>query len=412
MSSAVIQRDSQLHLELNATWQSSAAHHQETMHFEAFNFWRDGDLLPAPFNTLLSGQSAGFSDSHTYSAGQLTPAWQERLCRRVNASQFNRHFRRGMVIEPAEGRFYPRGIVSGLPDSFSETITPLRLLEVNREELQVDLNSPLSRTPITLTATVHAVETGVSAVSGRCRDAVEELLGGVGIQARRADQRPTPFLQTPEALRRGDEQIDTHFYATTRLIDHLDRRTLSEITTLYGQLIPSGSRVLDLMASWDSHLPDSLSTTSVSGLGMNREELAANPRLSDFICHDLNADPRLPYPDSHFDAVITTASIEYLTQPEAVAAEVARVLTAGGLWINTFSNRWFPSKAIQIWSLLHDFERIGLVSEYYLAGGHFTDLQTRSIRGLSRPATDRYASQIPHADPLYAVWGRRSSPSL
>ena len=34
----------------------------------------------------------------------------------------------------------------------------------------------------------------------------------------------------------------------------------------------------------------------------------------------------------------------------------------------TFSDRWFPTKAIELWSELHPFERMGLVLDYF-----FTD---------------------------------------
>ena len=41
---------------------------------------------------------------------------------------------------------------------------------------------------------------------------------------------------------------------------------------------------------------------------------------------DLNADPRLPFDDATYDAVVCTVSVQYLQQPEAVFADVRRVL--------------------------------------------------------------------------------------
>ena len=52
-------------------------------------------------------------------------------------------------------------------------------------------------------------------------------------------------------------------------------------------------------------------------------------------------------------------------------AEVARVLKPDGRFIVTFSNRWFPPKAIRVWEMLHEYERIGLVLEYFLQSGAF-----------------------------------------
>jgi SAM-dependent methyltransferase len=125
------------------------------------------------------------------------------------------------------------------------------------------------------------------------------------------------------------------------------------------------------------------------------------------VVHDLNADTRLPFETNNFDAVVNTASVEYLIEPLTVFREVARILRPGGYFIVTFSNRWFPTKAIRIWQELHEFERMGLVLEYFLRAGGFTDLQTYSLRGLPRPHDDKYFPDLRFSDPVYAVWGRK-----
>jgi SAM-dependent methyltransferase len=99
--------------------------------------------------------------------------------------------------------------------------------------------------------------------------------------------------------------------------------------------------------------------------------------------------------------------VEYLTRPFDVFAEAARVLKPGGVFAATFSNRWFPPKVIRVWPVLHEFERMGLVLEYFLNSGKYNQLQTYSLRGLPRPANDKYAAQLPYSDPVYAVWGRK-----
>jgi len=115
----------------------------------------------------------------------------------------------------------------------------------------------------------------------------------------------------------------------------------------------------------------------------------------------------LPFESNTFDAVVNTASVEYLTDPLAVFSEVSRVLRPDGYFIVTFSNRWFPTKAITVWRELHEFERMGLVLEYFLRAGGFKDLQTYSIRGLPRPHDDKYFPELMFSDPVYAVWGRK-----
>ncbi len=139
------------------------------------------------------------------------------------------------------------------------------------------------------------------------------------------------------------------------------------------------------------------------GPGMNAEELADNPRLTSSRVHDLNLRPELPYAAASFDAVVCTASVEYLTQPEAVFRAVLR---PDEVFMVTFSDRCFPTQAIAAWEPLYDFERMGLVLDVFLRAG-FVDLATFSLRGLPRPPDDPYAGRLEHADPVFAVWGRR-----
>jgi SAM-dependent methyltransferase len=163
------------------------------------------------------------------------------------------------------------------------------------------------------------------------------------------------------------------------------------------------------MASWVSHLPDGIGGLAVTGLGLNAAELERNAGLSARVVHDLNADARLPFADGAFDGAVCTASVEYLIDPLAVFRELARVLKPGAPLVVTFSDRWFPTKAIALWGELHAFERMALVIDYFRKSGGFTGLATESIRGLPRPADDKYAGQLPYADPVFAVWGRRTA---
>ena len=126
-------------------------------------------------------------------------------------------------------------------------------------------------------------------------------------------------------FRRADEADDALFYREPRFVQHIDRATIRALTGFYREAIAEGARVLDLMSSWVSHLPDGLACGRVSGLGMNRAELEDNPRLDDFVVHDLNRDPVLPYADGEFDAVVCAVSVQYLTRPLEVFASVRRV---------------------------------------------------------------------------------------
>ena len=119
-----------------------------------------------------------------------------------------------------------------------------------------------------------------------------------------------------------------------------------------------------------------------------------------------NLQPALPFADRQFDALICTASVEYLTQAVAVFRELGRVLKPGAPAIMTFSDRWFPTKVIARWTELHPFERLAMVQEYFRAAGCFTDMETKTLHGLPRPEDDKYARQQAFSDPVYAVWAR------
>jgi len=218
----------------------------------------------------------------------------------------------------------------------------------------------------------------------------------------------TDYLSTG-AFERQDSSADTIFYGKPRLVQHLDGTAISMVENTYDRFLADGMQVLDLMSSWQSHIPERHRLKRVVGLGLNQKELDYNPQLTESVVHDLNIDPVLPFNTDTFDVVVCTVSVEYLIDPLAVFAEVARVLKPGGYLVVTFSNRWFPTKAIQVWTELHEFERMGLVLEYFLQTGHFEDLYTYSMRGLPRPHEDKYFPELVYADPLYAVWGRKQA---
>src|SRR5438874_13674162 len=112
---------------------------------------------------------------------------------------------------------------------------------------------------------------------------------------RLANEQPRKFAMStlpPGAFRREDEAPDELFYRQARLVTHIDAGAIAAVTQLYREYFPPGGAVLDLMSSWISHLPREVTYQRVAGLGMNAEELAANPRLTEWVVHDLNRDPR------------------------------------------------------------------------------------------------------------------------
>jgi SAM-dependent methyltransferase len=204
-------------------------------------------------------------------------------------------------------------------------------------------------------------------------------------------------LFPPAAYAREDESPDAEFYAFPRKVVHIDDGAIAALGRLYAEVLPAGGRLLDLMSSWRTHLPQGFRAGEVVGLGMNAEEMADNPRLTRALVHDVNREPRLPLGDAEFDGAVCAVSVQYLLHPVRVFREVARVLRPGAPFVVAFSNRCFPTKAVAIWLSLLDEGHAELVRAYFRAAGGFGDVSEET------PSPDGYG------DPLYAAWARRAS---
>ena len=194
----------------------------------------------------------------------------------------------------------------------------------------------------------------------------------------------------PGFFTRADPTDDAVFYRPTRLLQHIDEGAIEAVGAVYGSLGASG-KVLDLCSSWVSHLIEAPAHLTV--LGMNAVELEANPMADERVVQDLNVTPVLPFADASFDAVACTVSIDYLTRPIDVLAEVARVLVPGGWCCCTFSNRCFPTKAVKGWLALPDERHGALVATYFSLAGGFLPAAVEEVIPDGGPT-----------DPLWAVW--------
>ena len=205
----------------------------------------------------------------------------------------------------------------------------------------------------------------------------------------------SPFK--PHFFEREDESPDALFYAQARLLVHIDDHAIEAARRLYGEVLPHGGAILDLMSSYKSHMPPELAWTRLCGLGMNEEELRANDQLTEYLVHDINAAAALPFRDDEFDGAVVTVSVQYMTKPLETFREVRRVLKPDALFILTYSNRMFPAKAVRIWRALDDRERAGLIAAYFKHAGGFGEVRME----------DRSIESGSGGDPLFAVWARK-----
>jgi len=389
-------------IEFALNWESPYAGHTDRFYFPRISFWRD--VFPGKFEEELASLTPGEKITEHFDAGILVDPFDPKQSHRISVRQIDRHFDGQNNIEVREGRFYPRGMILGV-GTFPEDIRPCRLFDNQGSAWTVDLNHPLAGFALTLTATITEEYPEKEERGGLCNDiAYSTTDNGPGLQASLPDRDTDFFSDNP--FDRQDKNNDSQFYSTPRLVDHIDSTAIENISSLLGRFIKPDMKVLDLMSGWSSHLPENIDNLSVTGLGLNREELKANGQLTDMIIHDLNQDPRLPFSDSEFDACICTISVEYLIEPVKIFMDVARVLKKGAPFIVTFSDRWFPPKAIKIWNELHPFERTGLVVEYFRKSLKFEALSTESIRGYPRPVKDKHFPDRLYSDPVFAVWGK------
>lgn len=381
-------------IEFQMRWISPEAKHTDSS-LVMVNFWRD--LLPDAIYEGLMGAGIGDEKTFGFAAGEVIAAPDPKQTMRTDRKNFDE-----TRAVPAFGRFYPQGVLRGVYNVFPQNVAPMRCTGVDEKSLDIDFNHPLAGYNLEITARVHTIYDKPFDRGGNCRLLMDEIASGPGMQAR-CQGMPTDFFYD-KAFCRTDETEDAGFYESPRLVQHLDQRAIESISAIYSRFVTPEMHVLDLMSSWQSHIDESTGFQKMTGLGMNEDELAKNDRLTDYLVHDLNKDPHLPFDDQSFDLIICTASVEYLTSPLAVFKDAARVLKSGGVMIQTFSNRWFPPKAIRLWTELHEFERMGLVKEYFLQSGPFSRIHTLSSRGWDRPETDKYYPDMPQSDPVFAVW--------
>lgn len=204
-----------------------------------------------------------------------------------------------------------------------------------------------------------------------------------------------PF--TRDMFDRMDESEDAEFYTFPRKVVHIDDPAIAAAGAFMGRTLAANGVLLDLMSSWRSHLSAGFVKQHMVGLGLNAEEMADNPDLNAYVVQNLNVSPVLPFTDDHFDGAVVTVSVQYMTRPLEIFAEVRRTLKPGAPFIVFFSNRMFPTKAVRVWQVLRDAGRAELVTAYFQHAGGY------------EPAVVEDLSPNPSVtDPLYAVWARKS----
>jgi SAM-dependent methyltransferase len=204
----------------------------------------------------------------------------------------------------------------------------------------------------------------------------------------------------PDFFRRIDESEDELFYRSPRFVVHIDDGAIAKVGEIYARILPEGGTILDLMSSWRSHLPERIHTAKVVGVSLNGAEMEDNPALGEIVVHNVNVNPRLPFEEGSFDGAVMTVSVQYVTRPAELFADVGRALKPHAPFVVTFSNRMFPTKAVALWHGANQHQRVAVVREYFAGSAAFEKIET----------IDRSAPTDPPSDPIWAVAGYKIAP--
>ncbi|KAH7037277.1 uncharacterized protein B0I36DRAFT_313670 [Microdochium trichocladiopsis] len=217
------------------------------------------------------------------------------------------------------------------------------------------------------------------------------------IQAYEPRHQSWPY--TAADFTRHDPSPDKRFYREARLVTHIDDAAIATLGQYYDAVLPRKGRLLDFCSSWISHYPESITDAAekgdlrIIGLGMNKEELAANPVLKadSTLTTDLNVDPDIhkalscaglisKEDDSEkLTAATCVVSIDYLTNPLQVLESLRRATAPGGMVHLVISNRCFPTKVVSRWLRISEQERLRMVGDHL----HFSGWKQIEIVELS-----------------------------
>ena len=166
-----------------------------------------------------------------------------------------------------------------------------------------------------------------------------------------------------------DESNDEDFYSNPKFVYHLDSNFRKYLSYVYKNEIKAHSTVLDLMSSWDSYLPSEKIYKKVIGHGLNKDELERNKTLDSFWIQNFNVNQDLPLERESIDFCLMVAAWQYLQYPEKLTKEIVRILSNGGKFIVSFSNRAFWHKAPNIWTSSTEDERLKYVRKVLITNG-------------------------------------------
>ncbi|MFU8770112.1 MAG: hypothetical protein ACNA7H_10280, partial [Desulfotignum sp.] len=217
----------QVSFSMDIAWSDDFHSYRDHYYVNQMNCWRD--LEPGSFLYLALENEDQGTITRQVGPGKLVPPDDPAKVVTLPRSR----------IHPAAafddifpGRFYPQGLIMGLPGIFKGNTTPFRCLEKNSRTLVADLNHPLALFPLTISLkdiTWHPADRAER--GGSCIDWIALVLSGPGLQTGFSRWPDCFFI--PQAFDRQDRNPDAVFYQPDRLVHHIDGQARQVLTGWY-----------------------------------------------------------------------------------------------------------------------------------------------------------------------------------
>ncbi len=367
-------------------WEEHGVRHEDSFYAQNVNLWRD--VFPAGLEKEILGLEEGQSRHVDLKPGAHMPVRDMRKVVTVPRTAFKVAPELPPIV-PTQGRFYPQGVLRGLPASIRR-ISSRSDHQCRRGH--ADRRSEPSPGRCGGAARNHAlaVWSKQAEFGGQCQDWICALTDGPGLK-RKAD-RGTDFgldvplekplgegdaASTPRRARSPCGQPGTGEYRQSLCAPVV---WPEKGTGPHVRLAVTSSGWRHGSGPWHERGGDEREPGPVVPSGAR-----------------LNVDPALPFADRAFDAVICSLSVEYLTRPWRSSVRSPACLSRWALRHGLFTPL-VPDQAVKIWTEMHEFERAGLVTEYFRQSGGFKDLTTLSNGAGRGPWTPGTATTV---DPAF-----------